>query len=578
MATCPKCKADNRPEAAFCALCGAILLVQPAPASPDPIQSLMLETEPEPEPPSLPPVILPSFSSRSDGTVFGERFQYDTLLCQDEHEIHYTVTELTRPDGACIKTCSNPNCQTIHYSNGSDEEKFCTQCGQVLEKRSPLLLLEEADNNKYGRLQPIIDLHMAHPNVHTPVAFFQEDLPEGTRYYLATPYSGEMPDDPEITQVLEWGLTLAKALDYLHAFGVAFMDEQGDSNFGMYENKPVWRNFNNARVLPVLTDREKINNIRQLTQSMFTWMTGKASFQIDPSLPPRLNELFDRALLGEGYTSGAALAKQLEVVKSAGVERFNLDIQVGRRTHIGRVRSRNEDSLLCLELNYMTQGISTPAGIFGVADGMGGHATGELASSLVIQVLAHKAAKETALLKNLTPDEHTQWIKQSIQASNQAVYEARQKAGSDMGSTLAFALVLGSQAYLAHVGDSRIYLVNQTGIRLLTNDHSLVQHLINTGRISPEEAQNHPERNVIYRSLGEKPDIQVDNSIKQLFLGDRLLLCSDGLSGMLESQTIHKIIMEAGSPQAACDGLIEAANQAGGEDNISAIVIEVISV
>ena len=153
----------------------------------------------------------------------------------------------------------------------------------------------------------------------------------------------------------------------------------------------------------------------------------------------------------------------------------------------------------------------------------------------------------------------------------------RKEAGTDMGSTLVLALLEGSQAYITHLGDSRIYLVNPRGIQQLTTDHSLVQRLVATGQISREEARRHPQRNVIYRTIGDRPDVEMDISTHALIPGDRLLLCSDGLTGMVEDQYIQKIIMEATSPQAACDQLIDAANSAGGDDNISIIVVEIIA-
>jgi protein phosphatase len=208
---------------------------------------------------------------------------------------------------------------------------------------------------------------------------------------------------------------------------------------------------------------------------------------------------------------------------------------------------------------------------------MGGHDTGELASSLSIQAVIHKAFTELATLQNLTAEEYTSWLMQTVQAANMEVFKARQNVGNDMGSTLVCVLLLGYHAYVAHIGDSRVYLLREGSIQQLTIDHSLVQHLVNIGQINAEDVRNHPQRNVIYRSLGDKQQVEVDIYSQNLLPEDRLLLCSDGLTGMLEDQVIQKIIQEAGSPQAACDQLVEAANQAGGSDNISAIVVEVIT-
>jgi protein phosphatase len=131
-------------------------------------------------------------------------------------------------------------------------------------------------------------------------------------------------------------------------------------------------------------------------------------------------------------------------------------------------------------------------------------------------------------------------------------------------------------AYIAHVGDSRAYRISAQGIQRLTLDHSLVERLIATHQITREEARFHPQRNVIYRTIGDKSKIEVEVSANLLDPGDYLLLCSDGLSGMLDDQTILKRVLEASDPQAACDALVAAANAAGGDDNISVVLVQVV--
>jgi len=597
MVICPKCKAENRPEAAFCSRCGTILFIQPTqsklaeqPAPPVPAEqatssesslSLALMNPPEEvaQPSLKQSVDLPKgLQVRPEGSIFGDRFRYEALLYQDEHEIRYTVTQIVQTDSPAVRICSNPECRTIHSPVGQETENFCTQCGHALEEQSLLFMLQEADIDRFSTVQPVIDLHLVHPNVHPPVATFQQELPGGVRYCLVNPFSRDLPSQAEISEVLEWGIQLAKALDYLQAKGIALGEEFDPSSIGLVENNVVWRNFKSTRILPLLTDREKINNVRLLVLAMYFLMTGKTTYTLDPYLPPALNDLFENALIGEGFMSGADLTKHIELAKSGGVERLILDYQVGRRTHPGKVRTLNEDSLLSIELSSIHQGAITPRGLFAIADGMGGHASGDLASGLVINTIAQKASCEIVALQNPSFENHADWLKQTVQAANQAVYGARQDADNDMGTTLVLGLLIDTQAYLTHLGDSRIYLVNKGSIKQLTTDHSLVQHMVSIGQISSDEARYHPQRNVIYRSLGEKPVVEVECFSQQLFPHDRLLLCSDGLTNLLEDQKLQKIVLEANSPQEACDLLIEAANSAGGEDNISAIVIEVISV
>jgi len=614
MTICPKCNAENRPEAAFCARCGSILLAQPAsiksqpskPEVPEPLLTEQSEASPKPSesvapvlltsgvspaeivsPEFIPtkpgsvqpeeqPVPIPAFAPQPEGSIFGERFRYHTLVYQSEHENQYSVMEICQPPTPWVTICSNPDCHTIHVPSGEEQEKFCTRCGHALDQLPPVLSLQEADSDRFGNLQPLIELHLTHPNIHPPITTFQQELPGGMRYCQIMPYSHELQVHPETSAVLEWGLNLADCLDYLHTYGVAFGEELDPSSFGMAEDKIVWRNFSNARVLPMLSDREKINNVRLLALSLYAWITGSSTYSVDSPLNPSLNRLFQQALVGEGFNSGAKFAQQINLTLKAGLSPLNLDYHVGQRTHQGKKREGNEDSFLCLSLSRVQQGLSQPVGLFAIADGMGGHAKGDLASSLTIQTILQKATSEFSSFDKFSKEEYIAWLKQTIQAANQAVYDVRQKEESDMGSTLVFAFLIGNQAYLAHLGDSRIYLLRDKSIHQLTTDHSLVQQLVSNGQISPDEARLHPQRNVILRCLGEKSKVEVDVFTRDLMPGDRLLLCSDGLSGMLDDMQIQIITQQSPSPQVACDYLVDSANLAGGFDNISIIVVEVI--
>jgi protein phosphatase len=143
-----------------------------------------------------------------------------------------------------------------------------------------------------------------------------------------------------------------------------------------------------------------------------------------------------------------------------------------------------------------------------------------------------------------------------------------------LGSTVTAALIIGDVATIANVGDSRTYLLRDGRLERITQDHSLVARLVDAGVITPEEVRTHPQRNQIYRCLGHKPELDVDTFTVQLQAGDRLVLCSDGLWEMVLDENIQHAVEKARTPQKACDVLIEEANRAGGEDNISVIVVE----
>jgi protein phosphatase len=235
----------------------------------------------------------------------------------------------------------------------------------------------------------------------------------------------------------------------------------------------------------------------------------------------------------------------------------NLPNLAGSRSDVGCVRGHNEDSLL----------VQPP--LYAVADGMGGHAAGEVASEIAINALAENAP--------LICD--TEALINTIHTINQAIIDAAAsgKGRPGMGTTLTAAILDGNQLLVAQVGDSRAYLLHRNSLQQLTRDHSYVGELLAGGHISEQEAAVHPKRSVITRALGSDPKTEADIYEVELAVDDRLLLCTDGLSGMVSDEDIESILAKFDDPQATADELIAAAREAGGLDNISAIVVDVNS-
>lgn len=258
----------------------------------------------------------------------------------------------------------------------------------------------------------------------------------------------------------------------------------------------------------------------------------------------------------------------------------SIRLLVGQRSDAGRVRELDEDSLLAMTLSPTFESQTAPVlGLFAVADGMGGHDSGEVASSLALQVLAERAIRYIILPelsdRSSSPEEIVGALEDAVLAANDAVYLARQKRGSDMGTTVTTALVRSDRLFLAHVGDCRAYRWNSDGLDQLTTDHSVVARMIADGQAEPEEIYTHPHRSVIYRSIGDKPLVDVDTAALPLEPGDRLILCCDGLWEMIYDEGIEDVMMQESDPQLACDQLVKRANLAGGEDNVSVIVVQV---
>ena len=231
--------------------------------------------------------------------------------------------------------------------------------------------------------------------------------------------------------------------------------------------------------------------------------------------------------------------------------------QLGYGTDTGRKRRRNEDAYV----------VEPP--LFAIADGMGGAQAGELASSLAAGAVREDEAAAGSGERR---------VAELIQEANRRVYErsSQDAAASGMGTTMTVAFVGDANVAFGHVGDSRAYLIRDGKLEQLTEDHSLVAELVRSGKLSPEEAETHPQRSVITRALGTDPDVDVDTFSIETAPGDLFMLCSDGLTSMVEDDVILQTIEKSrDNLQTAAKALIRAANKGGGEDNITVVFFEI---
>ncbi|MFH1084542.1 MAG: protein phosphatase 2C domain-containing protein, partial [Chloroflexota bacterium] len=251
-----------------------------------------------------------------------------------------------------------------------------------------------------------------------------------------------------------------------------------------------------------------------------------------------------------------------------------LHLAWGHATDPGQQRDRNEDSV---DIRVYTRLRGGALGLFVVADGLGGQDSGEVASRMTVDALWARL-REVVWEPNLqgaTPsdDEIEEALRAAVRHVNQVVYEQRTARGSEMSSTLTAALIVEGTAYVANVGDSRTYLWSAAGLRCLTKDHSLVQRLVDNGQIEPQAVYAHPQRHLIYQSMGDRPEVQPDTLRLALTPDDRLILCSDGLWEMVRTEGLEEALLAEPDPQRACAILLRNANLAGGEDNISVIIV-----
>ncbi len=265
--------------------------------------------------------------------------------------------------------------------------------------------------------------------------------------------------------------------------------------------------------------------------------------------------------------------RQLPV--EAVISRDNAHIAFGQSTDVGLMRDKNEDSIFSFFSTSQTTDSFPDFGIFIVADGMGGHEDGERASAIAVREVAKEMQTQVYLpmlqgqqLTDLPPI--TEVLVDAVQKANEQIHEEIPKGG---GSTCTAVMLLGDRSHIAHVGDSRAYLIIRNNIEQITRDHSVVQRLVEVGQLTPDEAANHHRGNELYKALGFQDEVEVDVYSRRLSPGAKLLICSDGLWNKVDNDTIMNLVLNATNPQDACNKLVALANKNGGEDNISVLLL-----
>jgi protein phosphatase len=246
-----------------------------------------------------------------------------------------------------------------------------------------------------------------------------------------------------------------------------------------------------------------------------------------------------------------------------------MKISVMAATDIGRVRDHNEDDYVALGGKESPPGVDA---LLVVADGMGGHAAGEVASKMTVEGIVHSLNNQDEEASKLEGNAFGVFLGKVLEDVNQEVWQAAQEDDKrGMGTTCTLAAIRDDQLFLAHIGDSRAYLLRDGELHQISKDHSWVEDAVDQGVITREQARVHPNRNVITRAIGLEQQPQIDTSAMALADGDLLLLCSDGLNSMIPDEDIHRILKES-SADAVCGDLIGAANEAGGNDNTTVVV------
>jgi protein phosphatase len=323
-----------------------------------------------------------------------------------------------------------------------------------------------------------------------------------------------------------------------------------------------------------------------LIAGAFRFIEGRG-YTLEPELSARLKESRSKMppdnLIGEPLTClQCGTLNETDAVRCVKCnsnltmpdEDFNLLARVSARTSIGQVRSNNEDSLGLWAIDGVLLAL--------IADGMGGAAAGEIASHLAVETVQADFLGDRRGSKTLSVLSERDLSDRLAEAVTDANHSVMLRAQSDaklkgMGTTSTLALIRANRLLIAHVGDSRAYHIDgRSGvITQVTKDHSFVQALVASGHITPEQARTHPMGSILYRALGQSPDLEVDVYSHYIYANDRIIMCSDGLTRHLDDIDLVEIVMSDPNPHVATEGLIALANSRGGEDNVSVIVIKI---
>ncbi len=529
---CPHCGTDNRNSAKVCHRCGQPLTAPPA-------------RQPAVTQPVAPPASAPEVTRRLDN---GVTIPLPPLPFSD------------LPIGAVV----NQRYEVIQTFDAQPQtNSYLVTDAQMPQQR---LLYESSNPKQYERERAMFARQLDHPALVALVDVFDVMYGADTRAYLAL----EFPLTPAPTQnlseldILQWGVQLAEALAQLHDKGLAHGNIQPATLVVSNNQIKLWGYSH----ISALTPEARATDLQQLAGTLY--QLAKPLGKLAPTTAPLFQQRYTDARVFQ-----ANLKKAWDTLRHPAM----LITSVGRLSDVGMKREVDEDSLLTTEIIQFTQTGSQNLGLYAVADGMGGASAGELASRLATESLARVVTE-----KILTPyfakgpgePDYGKLLVAAAEQANTDVFAERQRLNNNMGTTLVAALLVGTQAYIVNVGDSRAYLVAPDQIKKISKDHSLVQTFLDRGDITEAQVRTHPQRNFILRNVGDKPKVQVDLFQETVLPGQSLLLCCDGMWELVpDDDTLRQIIYSSASPQDAVRKLIDTANKNGGDDNITCVLVRV---
>ena len=433
----------------------------------------------------------------------------------------------------------------------------CERCGEALADRR-FLISARWDATVYAAFEQFCALQIAHDGLAVPADVFQH---AGVQYAVV-PYTGEglMIDEaaPLSNDRLAYlGQRVLGTLAALHRLGVVVRGLTRANLLVAPDGSVRLFDLDVAEVLPGPVPPDRQVEVLAAAADILRRYCAVDAVELSKTL----------AGFEQQPPSVLAFGRLMEAAQAQGDGRARGALD-GAMSDVGLIRQLNED-------NWGWMRLSDRARLYVVADGMGGHDGGEVASALAVQTICRVALEGEALAPD-GDDAIEETLDRAFQSANNTIKDNAEAKGTDMGTTLVSCLVIDDRVgFVANVGDSRGYLFRDSALFQVTRDHSLVQKMVERGRLTAAEARNHPHSNILLRTVGTERDVEIDLFRVELQPGDRLLLCSDGLWGEVEDRDMEQILNTYSDPRIAARELVRAAHAGGGKDNVTLVLFSI---
>jgi PPM family protein phosphatase len=486
----------------------------------------------------------------TSGTKLGDHYRVEGLVRLAEGRMFYLLND-DRPDQA-FRTCFE-----CGYRENPREERACLRCGANMADRR-FLMSVRWESQEFALAQAFFEQGLLHPAIAAPIDVFVQDH----ALCSVIPYRGEsllLDESSPLSgpEVLRFAQRVVGTLAFLCHHGIR-LAQLGPAHFLFTPANEVL--FWDLDVEEMCDEPIPPEDQGRAVQQAADLLGRYAPVDLVP-----LGNLLERAEAGDFLdlpSFGAALQEIF-----APLDQAPPPYPATAITDVGLCRDLNEDSWAWARMNDGTH-------LFVVADGMGGHASGEVASSLAARTICRIARER---IQGGTPavEELENILDAAFQAANNTVKDLAERRGNDMGTTLVALLMVGERrALIGNVGDSRGYLLRDKVLHQITRDHSLVARMVEQNRITAEEARNHPHSNILLRTVGTERNVEIDIFSVEIEANDRILLCSDGLWGEVDDDEIEAILNHYPDPRVSTRELVRAAHHGGGKDNITMILVD----